>query len=443
MSLIKYTAGESLVKSHESGLDNGMDVQEPRRLLENMFRAAVAAAQPRLVVPPFLPEGGGRLVVFGAGKASAAMAAAVEAHWEDLYPQGDLSGLVVTRDGYAVPCRKIEIIEASHPVPDDRSVTAAARMLQYAESLTGEDHVLCLISGGGSALLSLPAAGMTLADKQAVNRALLASGATISEMNTVRRHLSRIKGGRLAAACYPARITNLLISDVPWDDPTHIASGPAVADPTTIADARAVLDKYGIDYNPAWLAESMKPDDPRMQHIETHIVAAPMKSLQAAAGVATAEGIAVHILGDALEGDAKKLGAAHAALARDVTAGKNSRYQAPCILLSGGETTVTVTGKGCGGRNVEYALSLALALQGAPQIYALAADTDGVDGMAEVAGAFVTPDTLARAKAAGIGAAAALADNDGHGFFSALQDQLVTGPTQTNVNDFRGIFILE
>jgi len=438
------------VKSRESGLDGMMDVREPKKLLENMFRAAVAAAQPRHVVPPLLshvvppllPQGAGRLVVMGAGKASAAMAAAVEAHWGDLYSQGDVSGLVVTRDGYAVPCNKIDIMEASHPVPDDRSVAAAARMLRYAETLTAEDHVLCLISGGGSALLCLPAEGMALSDKRAVNRALLARGATISEINTVRRHVSRIKGGRLAAACFPARITNLLISDVPGDDPAHIASGPTVADATTIADARAVLDQYRIDYNPAWLTESIKPDDPRLRHIETHIVAAPMKSLQAAAAVAAAQNIPVHILGDALEGAARELGAAHAALAGEVAAGTHPRYKAPCILLSGGETTVTVTGKGCGGRNVEYALSLAIALQGAPQVYALAADTDGVDGMAEVAGAFVTPDTPARARAAGRDAAAALDDNDGHGFFGALGDQFVTGPTQTNVNDFRALLIL-
>jgi hydroxypyruvate reductase len=437
MFFFKYTAGESLVKRHESGLHIIMSVQEPKILLEKMFRAAVAAAQPQVIVPSFLPQGGGRLVVMGAGKASAAMAAVVEAHW-----QGDLTGLVVTRDGYAVPCRKIEIITASHPVPDDRSMLAAERMLQLAETLTADDHVLCLISGGGSALMCLPAAGMTLADKQAVNRALLASGAAIAEINTVRRHVSRIKGGRLAAACHPARITNLLISDVPGDDPVHIASGPTVADTTTVEDARAVLDTYKIQYSATWLTESVKPDDARIATVETHIVAAPMKSLQAAAALAQAENIPVHILGDALEGEAKTLGAGHAALAKNIAAGRHATFKAPCILLSGGETTVQVTGKGCGGRNVEYALSLAVGLNGAENIYALAADTDGVDGMADIAGAFVTPDTLSRAHAAGRDAAAALADNDGHGFFGAIGDSLVTGPTQTNVNDFRALFIL-
>lgn len=410
-----------------------MSDQDAKKLLEQMFRAAVAAAQPAAIVPPFLPPDGGRLVVLGAGKASAAMAAAVEAHW-----QGDLEGLVVTRDGYAVPCQRIEIIEASHPVPDARSVEAAERILEYAGKLTADDHVLCLISGGGSALMCLPADAMTLGDKQQINRALLSSGATISEINTVRRHLSQIKGGRLVAACYPARVTNLLISDVPGDDPTHIASGATVGDTTTVADAKRVLDRYQIDYNPDWLSESIKPDDPRLAHVETHIVAAPIKSLQAAAAVAS---LPVHILGDALEGEAKMLGAEHAGLAKQVAAGLHPVFKPPCILLSGGETTVTVRGNGTGGRNVEYALAVAVALEGAADIYVLAADTDGVDGMADIAGAFVMPDTLERAKAAGLDAAACLQNNDGHGFFGAIGDSLMTGPTQTNVNDFRAILI--
>lgn len=421
------------MKSHESGLHGGMKDAEVKKLLEHMFRTAVAAAQPQAIVPPFLPPPGGRLAVLGAGKASAAMAAAVEAHW-----QGDLHGLVVTRDGYAAPCTRIEIIEAAHPVPDTRSVEAAERILAYARNLTAADHVLCLISGGGSALMCLPAEGMTLADKQHINRALLSCGATISEMNTVRRHMSRIKGGRLAAACSPARITNLLISDVPGDDPTHIASGATVGDATTIADAKAVLERYGIAYTPAWLSESIKPDDLRLVRMETHIVAAPIKSLQAAAAQAT---LPVHILGDALEGEAKTLGTAHAALAKQVAAGRHPVFKPPCILLSGGETTVTVRGQGIGGRNVEYALALAIGLAAAQNIYALAADTDGVDGMADIAGAFVAPDTLQRARAAGLDAHQALQNNDGHGFFGAIGDSLVTGPTQTNVNDFRAIII--
>ena len=410
-----------------------MNAQDAKNLLERMFRAAVAAAQPQVVVPPFLPQGRGRLVVLGAGKASAAMAAAVEKHW-----QGELAGLVVTRDGYSAPCRQIEIIEAAHPVPDDRSMTAATRILTVAESLTADDHALVLISGGGSALLCLPAEGMTLEDKQQMNRALLSSGATISEMNTVRRHLSRIKGGRLAAACYPARVTNLLISDVPGDDPAHIASGVTVGDATTAADAQRILARYRIAYNPDWLSESIKPDDPKLAQVETYIVAAPIKSLQAAV---TETDLPVHILGDALEGEAKTLGAAHAVLAKQVAAGQHPVFKPPCVLLSGGETTVTVRGNGTGGRNVEYALALAIALEGAAGIYALAADTDGVDGMADIAGAFVMPDTLSRASAAARDAAVALDNNDGHGFFGAIGDSLITGPTHTNVNDFRAVII--
>lgn len=422
------------MKSHESGLHGHMKVQDAKTLLEQMFRAAVAAACPQVIVPPYLPqEDGKRLVVMGAGKAAAAMAAAVDAHW-----QGALTGMVVTRDGYGMPCKRIEVIEASHPVPDERSVSAAMRMLDYAAQLTGDDHVLFLISGGGSALMCLPPDGMTLQDKQQINRALLSSGATIAEMNTVRRHLSRVKGGRLAAACYPARVTSLLISDVPGDDAVHIASGPTVGDATTIAEAQDVLKRYRISCHSDWLSESVKPDDPRLADIETHIVAAPAKSLQAAAEAAS---LPVHMLGDALEGEARVLGLEHAALAKKVAAGKHPVFKPPCILLSGGETTVTVRGNGTGGRNVEYALALAIGLAGAAGIYALAADTDGVDGMADIAGAFVTPDTLSRAAQAGRDAAAALDDNDGHGFFGAIGDSLITGPTQTNVNDFRAIVI--
>jgi hydroxypyruvate reductase len=411
-----------------------------------MFDAAVASAQPALCIAPHLPSpgslGAGRLVVIGAGKASAAMARAVEDAWH-----GQLGGLVVTRYGYAVPCRRIEIVEAAHPVPDEAGVAAAERILEAVRGLRADDLVLCLISGGGSSLLTLPPPGATLADKQELNRALLASGASIGEMNCVRRHVSAIKGGRLAAACHPARVLTLLISDVPGDRPGDIASGPTVADPTTCADALDIVRRYGIAI-PASLkklldsgeGESVKPRDPRLAGAETRIIAAPQLALEAAAAVARADGIAVHILGDAIEGEAKDVGKVLAAIAHQV-AGRRQPFAPPCVLLSGGETTVTVRGHGRGGRNVEFLLALAIALDGRPGIHALAADTDGVDGQEEIAGALLAPDSLARAWALGMRPKDRLADNDGHGFFQALGDSLVTGPTLTNVNDFRAILI--
>ena len=415
----------------------------PAALLRAMFDAAVAAAQPANVVPPFLPpRPRGRTVVLGAGKAAAAMARAVEAPWD-----GPIEGLVVTRYGHAEPCARIEVIEASHPVPDAAGAEGARRMLALAESLGPDDLALCLISGGGSALLALPLPGITLADKQAVNRALLRSGATIREINTVRRHLSAIKGGRLAAACHPAKVVSLLISDVPGDDPVDIASGPTVSDPTHCADARAILARHAIAPPPAIAAllasgagESVKPGDPRLAGIETHIVAAPQASLEAAARVGRAAGFAVHILGDAIEGEAAAVGQALAGIALQV-ARRGQPFARPCILLSGGETSVTVRGTGRGGRNVEFLLSLGIALDGAGGIHALAADTDGVDGMEEIAGAFLSPDSLSRAALLGLRPRESLAANDGHGFFEALGDSLVTGPTRTNVNDFRAILI--
>ncbi len=415
----------------------------PRELLRRMFDAAVAASQPELVVPKHLPAPPkGRLVVLGAGKASAAMARAVEDHW-----QGPLEGLVVTRYGYAVPCRRIEIVEAAHPVPDAAGERAARRMLAIAESLGTDDMVLCLISGGGSALAPLPLAGLTLADKQELNRALLASGATITEMNCVRRHLSAIKGGRLAAACHPAQVITLLMSDVPGDDPIDIASGPTVPDPTTCADALAIAQRYGVPLSApvrealeSGRGESLKPGDPRLARIETRIVAAPQAALEAAAGVARQAGVPAYILGDSLEGEARDLGKALAGIALQV-ARRGQPFAPPCVLLSGGETTVTLRGHGRGGRNVEFLLSLAIALGGRPGVHALAADTDGVDGIEEIAGAFAAPDTLARALAQGIRPIDSLANNDGHGFFSALGDSLITGPTRTNVNDFRAVYI--
>jgi glycerate 2-kinase len=417
----------------------------PRELLRRMFDAAVAASQPALVVPRFLPAApNGRLVVLGAGKASAAMAGAVEDHW-----RGPLEGLVVTRYGYRVPCERIEIVEAAHPVPDEAGEHAAKRMLAIAESLGADDAALFLISGGGSALLPLPLPGLTLADKQQINRALLACGATITEMNCVRRHLSAIKGGRLAAACHPAQVVTLLMSDVPGDDPIDIASGPTVPDPTTCADALAIVDRYGVklphhvrEVLASGRGESIKPGDPRLANIETRIVAAPQAALEAAARVAQQAGITAHILGDSLEGEARDLGRALAGIALQV-ARRGQPFAPPCVLLSGGETTVTLRGNGRGGRNVEFLLALAIALGGCPGVYALAADTDGVDGSEDIAGAFAAPDTLARALALGMRPIDALANNDGHGFFGALGDALVTGPTRTNVNDFRAILVTE
>ncbi|MGF1658934.1 MAG: glycerate kinase [Rubrimonas sp.] len=409
-----------------------------------MFDAAVAAAQPDLCLPPHLPEPppGGRLAVLGAGKASAAMAAAAERHYGR-----PLEGLVVTRYGHAVACEGVEIVEAAHPVPDAAGLDAARRMLAFAQTLGEGDLALCLISGGGSALLCLPAEGATLAEKQSLNAALLRSGATIGEMNRVRRHLSAIKGGRLAAACHPARVVNLLMSDVPGDDPVDIASGPTVADPTTCADALDILARHSIPLPPhlralldAGRTESVKPGDPRLARVETRIVAAPQTSLEAAAAVARAAGVPAFILGDAIEGEAREVGIVMAGIARQIAA-RGQPFARPCVLLSGGETTVAVRGGGRGGRNVEFLLSLAVALDGLGGVHALAADTDGADGAEEVAGAICGPDTLARAGALGLSARARLADNDAHAFFEALGDQLVTGPTLTNVNDFRAILV--
>ncbi len=424
-----------------------MPSMPPRALLRAMFDAAVAAAQPALCVPPHLPlPPKGRLIVIGAGKASAAMAKAVEDHWPDTSP-GALSGLVVTRYGYAVPCARIEIVEAAHPVPDAAGETAARRMQGLVQGLSPDDLVLCLISGGGSSLLPLALPGLSLADKQALSRALLASGASIREMNCVRRHLSAIKGGRLAAACHPARVLNLLLSDVPGDAPVDIASGPTVADPTTCADALEILRRYDIAIPPAALsllesgqAESVKASDARLSAIETRFIATPQMALEAAAEVARQAGFAVHILGDAIEGEARDVAKTMAGMALQV-ARRAQPFTPPCILLSGGETTVTVRGQGRGGRNVEFLLALGVALNGEPGVYALAGDTDGVDGQEEIAGAVLTPDTLHRAWAQGLRPRQRLDDNDGHGFFEALGDSVVTGPTWTNVNDFRAIFI--
>jgi hydroxypyruvate reductase len=409
-----------------------------------MFDAAVEAALPAATVPAHLPPPPrGRVVVIGAGKASAAMARAVE----DAWPDTTLDGLVITRYGHAVPCRRIEIVEAAHPVPDASGEAAARRILKRVSNLGEDDLVLALISGGGSSLMALPASGLTLQDKQVVNRALLRSGASIDEMNAVRRHLSAIKGGRLAAAAHPARLITLLISDVPGDDPSVIASGPTVPDPTTFGDALAILRKYNIREPQAVIAhlergldETPKPGDPRLARAETIMIATPQMSLEAAAHVGREAGVTPVILGDAIEGEAREVAKVMAGIARQVVRHGQPALP-PCVLLSGGETTVTVRGKGRGGRNVEFLLALAVELGGLPDVFALAGDTDGIDGAEEIAGAVVTSDTLARAEASGINAKACLADNDGHGFFEALGDQVITGPTLTNVNDFRAILI--
>jgi hydroxypyruvate reductase len=423
-----------------------MKDEDARALLRALFDAALSVARPATCLAPYidrLQPPRGRTVVVGAGKASAAMARAVEQRWP--HP---VEGLVVTRYGYGEACRRIEIVEAAHPVPDEKGRAAAGRMLEKVQGLSADDLVLCLISGGASALLALPAPDLTLADKQAVNRALLRSGANIGEMNTVRKHLSAIKGGRLAIAAQPARVLSWLISDVPNDDPGVIGSGPTVADATTFADALAVLARYGIAAPAAVQAhleagaagrieETPKPGDPRLARVETVMVATPRRSLEAAAALARTRGLDVVMLGDNLEGEARLLGAEHAVRALDIARGKAP----PTVILSGGETTVTVRGTGRGGRNVEYLLAEAIAANGRPGIWGLAADTDGVDGAEEIAGAIFAPDTLARAREVGRDPQAMLDDNDGHGFFERLGDSLVTGPTRTNVNDFRATLI--
>ena len=405
-----------------------------RALLRQMFDAAVAAADPDIAVPLNLPDPpAGRTIVVGAGKAAASMARAVETHWPADRP---LSGLVVTRYGYGVgPLRRIEVVEASHPVPDAAGHEAARRILDLMRGLGPDDLVLCLISGGGSSLLSLPAPGIDLADKQIINRALLVSGANISDVNCVRKHLSAIKGGRLAAAAAPAQLVSLVISDVPGDDPSVIASGPTVPDTTTLAQARAVLKRYGIAPPSAVqtllndeTAETPKPGDPAFDRTTTRLIATPQASLQAAAEVARKAGYQPLILGDALEGEASEVGRVMSGIARQVVV-HDQPAPAPCVLISGGETTVTVRGKGRGGRNVEFLLSLAVDLNGLERVFAIAGDTDGVDGAEEVAGAIVTPNTLTRAAALGLKPKESLADNDGHGFFAALNDQVITGPT--------------
>ena len=417
---------------------------DPKAFLVELFAAAVKAADPAHCLPPHLPSPPkGRTIVVGAGKAAASMAKAVEDHW-----QGPLEGLVVTRYDHGVACSRVEVVEAAHPVPDQRGQAAAARILQSVKGLREDDLVLCLISGGGSALLALPGkaesgAPVTLEHKQAINRALLRSGANISEMNTVRKHLSAIKGGRLAAAAYPARLVTLAISDVPGDDPAVIASGPTVPDPTTVEDAIQILRRYDIslpDPVKAFLrsrtAETPKPGDPLFTRSEFEMIATPAAALEAVAAQCRAAGLETLILGDAIEGEARVVAKEQAALVA-----KSQQSGRPTVLLSGGETTVTVKGKGRGGRNAEFLLALTLALDGRAGVYGIACDTDGIDGSEDNAGAYFGPESLGRARSKGLDAAAYLDNNDGYSFFAALDDLVVTGPTRTNVNDFRAILI--
>ncbi len=436
-------------------------VSNPRAFLRQLFDAAVARALPLANTAEFLPPvPKGRTLVLGAGKAGGAMAQAVEALWPKDAP---LSGLVVTRYGHTperpdgVPTR-LKVVEASHPVPDAAGLAAAEEILSLTHGLTQDDLVLCLISGGGSALLTLPAVGLSLSEKQSINQALLKSGANIGEMNCVRKHLSRIKGGRLAAACAPAQVVTLAISDVPGDDPSVIASGPTVPDATTCADALAILKRYRIEISPAVLTalesaewESPKPGDAAFQETTVHLIATPQQSLLAAAAWAEAKGLRAYVLSDELEGESREVGKVHAALARASAHGK-SPFIKPCVILSGGETTVTIRAvkdkadpksrEGRGGRAGEFCMGLALALQGQAGVWALAADTDGIDGIEDNAGALVTPDTLERGRQAGRSLDEHLEANDAYAYFQALNDLVFSGPTHTNVNDFRAILVL-
>ena len=430
---------------------------DPQAFLRELFRVAVERAQPRVGMAEHLPPPPkGRTLVLGAGKAGGAMAQALEALWPQDAP---LSGLVVTRYGHVPPrpaglAQRIEVVEAAHPVPDAAGLQAAERMLALTEGLGADDLVLCLISGGGSALLTLPAGGLMLEDKQQINRQLLESGAAIAEMNCVRKHLSRIKGGRLAAACAPARVVTLTISDVPGDEPSIIASGPTVADASSCADALAILTRYQIELPEAVRAaleagtlETPKPGAACFAGHAVHLIATPQQSLEAAAAAAQAAGISAHILSDEIEGESREVGKVHAALARAV-ARRGAPFARPCVILSGGETTVTIrprepgAAKGRGGRAGEFCLGLAQALQGQGGVWALAADTDGIDGVEDNAGARVAPDTLARAAAQGLRLDDHLQRNDAYGFFGALDDLVVTGPTHTNVNDFRAMLVI-
>jgi hydroxypyruvate reductase len=421
------------------------EIADPRAFLRSLFDAALDAARPALIVPPHLPNPPkGRTVVVGAGKAAASMAEAVEAHWPADKP---LSGLVVTRYAHGGNTKRIEVVEAGHPMPDANGYAAAGRIIEMVKGLTADDLVLCLVSGGGSALLTAPPTEVPLAAKQAVTKALLLGGAAIGEINCVRKHLSAIKGGRLALAAAPARVKTLIISDVPGDDPATVASGPTIPDPTTRQDALAVLAKYNLVVPPSvtrWLnnpaSETAKPGDPAFAHVENVVIATAQTALDAAAKAARKAGVTPLVLGNAIEGESREIAKMHAGMARQV-AMHGQPAPAPCVLISGGETTVTVQGKGRGGRDAEFLLALAIALGGQDETWALACDTDGIDGTEDNAGAIMASDTLARARAMGLKAADYLANNDAYNFFKALDDLIVTGPTRTNVNDFRAIYV--
>ncbi|WP_350448294.1 glycerate kinase [Pseudomonas solani] len=417
---------------------------DPQSLLRDLFATAIDAAHPRQVLADHLPaDRSGRVIVIGAGKAAAAMAEVIEQEW-----QGEISGLVVTRYGHGANCRRIEVVEAAHPVPDAAGLETAQRVLKLVSGLSESDRVIFLLSGGGSSLLALPAEGISLKDKQAINKALLKSGASISEMNCVRKHLSAIKGGRLAKACWPASVYTYAISDVPGDEATVIASGPTVADPTTSAEALAILARYQIEVPAnvrAWLldprSETVKPGDPVLSRSHFQLIATPQQSLDAAAEKVRAAGLTPIILGD-LEGESREVAKVHAGIARQIVL-HGQPIKPPCVILSGGETTVTVRGNGRGGRNAEFLLSLTNTLKGLPGVYALAGDTDGIDGSEDNAGAIMTPASHARAAELGLSASDELDNNNGYGYFAALDSLIVTEPTRTNVNDFRAILILE
>ena len=420
-------------------------ITDPREFFTALFNAAVAAADPEKAIRQFLPaKPKGRTILIGAGKGSAQMAAAFEKAWD-----GPIEGLVVTRYGYGCACERIEVIEAAHPVPDEAGLVASKRLFEKLEGLTSDDLVVALISGGGSALLPSPPEGMTLADEIAVNEALLASGAPISAMNTVRKHLSTIKGGRLALAAHPAKVVSLLVSDIPGDNPAFVASGPTVPDCATRQDALATVDAYRLKLPEAAMrhletdaANAPMPDDPRFAGNEVHVIASAARSLEAAAAEAEKRGIKAVILSDSMEGEAREVAGVHAAMAREI-ATRGRPFEKPVLLLSGGETTVTIREKGGkGGRNSEFLLALALGIEGVEGVHAFAADTDGIDGSENNAGAFADFTSAGRMRATGEDPKAALMRNDAWTAFSAVSDLFVPGPTGTNVNDLRAILIV-
>ena len=420
-----------------------MTVLDPKTFLTAIFNAAVAAADPDRTIRDHLPaKPKGRTVVIGAGKGSAQMAAAFEKAWN-----GPIEGLVVTRYGYGAKCERIEIIEAAHPVPDAAGLEASRRLLEKVQGLTADDLVVALISGGGSALLPSPAKGLTLADEIAVNEALLASGAPIAAMNTIRKHVSTIKGGRLAATAYPAKVVSLVVSDIPGDNPALVASGPTVPDSGSRQEALASIAAYRVELPASVMRHINSPaadapgaDDPRFSRNEVHLIASAGVSLEAAAAEARRHGIEAVILSDSIEGEAREVGGIHAAIAREVAA-RNRPFPKPVLILSGGETTVTLRAKGKGGRNSEFLLAFAIGISGAQGIHALAADTDGIDGSQDNAGAFADGSTVSRLRAAGVDAKAMLAGNNAWTAFNAVGDLFVLGPTGTNVNDLRAILI--